>query len=92
MKFVNYVKYRQKRADLVRPKHRQYTAKLMAEGKLIMAGPLGADQGGLFIYETPSLEAAQQLFDEDPFKTEGAVASYEISAWEMVDVNVRLLQ
>ena len=92
MKFVNYVKYKPERANIVRPKHREYTAKLMAEGKLVTAGPLSGGKGGLFIYELPGIEAAQQLFDEDPYKVEGAVESYELSPWEMVGVNLDLLQ
>lgn len=89
MKFLNYVKYNRGLADTVRARHRQYAATLMAAGKLVTAGPLNGAEGGLFIYEMSSLEEAQQAFDQDPYRIEGAVEGNELSVWEMIGVNLR---
>jgi uncharacterized protein YciI len=92
MKFVNYAKYNSDKVASLRPVHREYTARLKAEGKLAAAGPFTDGSGALFIYEAATLEEADALMQNDPFKTGGAIASYQISPWEMVTVNVDLLR
>jgi len=94
MKFVNYIKYIQDEDKVarLRPSHRQYMAKLLAEGKLVAAGPFADGSGALFIYETETKQAAEALATDDPYVEGGAFASYEITPWAPVSINVDLLR
>ena len=92
MKFVNYVKYNPGKVAALRPAHRQYAARLMSEGKLVTAGPFSDGNGSLFIYETATLAEAEELVKDDPYRAGGAIASYQISAWEMISVNIELMR
>lgn len=54
-------------------------AKLAEEGKLVLAGPLGGEDGrrGLFILNTPDIETARQWVETDPTVQAGVfVAEY----------------
>ncbi|MEJ1978848.1 MAG: YciI family protein [Acetobacteraceae bacterium] len=92
MKFVNYAKYNPEKITALRPVHRAYAARLMAEGKLVTAGPLTDGSGGLFIYEAETLEEAEALVRDDPYTTGGGIASYELTGWTMVGANIDLLR
>lgn len=66
-----------------RPKHREYLTTLQDE--LLACGPLGepGPAGGLLIFNVESLARMQQITDEDPFRTLGAVDTYTIQSWSL---------
>jgi uncharacterized protein YciI len=92
MKYVNYVKYNPDKVAALRPVHRQYAARLMSEGKLVTAGPFSDGSGCLLIYEAATLAEAEELVKDDPYTAGGAIANYQISAWEMISVNIELMR
>ena len=94
MKYVNYVKYvaDDSKVSAVRPAHRQYADRLMAEGKMVTAGPFTDGSGGLFVYEAENQQDAEALWAADPYVGGGVVMSYEIRAWHMAGVNADLLR
>ncbi len=60
------------------PDHLAYQAKLEAEGKLAMAGPLSDETGqqmqamGMIIYRAASMDEARALAEADPMHATGA--------------------
>ncbi len=77
----------------VRPKHQAYMFKLIGEGKVISAGSLlQPDDGGLFLYEAPSLEAAQQMVEDDPYVLEGCITQHRLREYEIHGANAALLR
>lgn len=64
-----------------RPAHLEYLAGLKAEGKVWVSGPFADGQGGMVIYEAPSLEAAAALAAADPLVRTGA-RSLSLHPWE----------
>ncbi|HEY1774891.1 MAG TPA: YciI family protein [Solirubrobacteraceae bacterium] len=58
---------------------------------LIAASPFIDGTGALFIYEAPSLEAAQAIVAADPYTTGGAFARTELKVWEVVKAQPTLL-
>jgi uncharacterized protein YciI len=83
------------KADIerVRPRHQAYQFKLIDEGTVIAAGSLlQPDDGGLFLYETPSLEVAQRLVDNDPYIREGCIPRYRLRKYEIHGANASLLR
>ena len=70
-----------------RPAHRLYARQLATAGKLVAAGPFADGSGGLFIYEVGSLQEVEDLVAADPYVIDGAFASYETKAWEMLAAN-----
>ena len=92
MKFVNYVAYVRDEVAELRPVHRAYAARLMAEGKLVTGGPFLDGSGALFIYEAASLAEADTLVRDDPYTQGGAIASYALSEWQMISVNLELMR
>jgi uncharacterized protein len=76
----------------VRPRHRAYMNKLIADGKVIAAGSfVPDDDGGLFLYEAPSLEAANLMVAGDPYIKEGAIAKHRLREYEIHGANPSLL-
>ncbi len=94
MKFVNYARYvnDERAVSSIRPQHREYMSRLLADGKLVTGGPFADGSGALFIYETDSLQAATAIIAGDPYLTHGALASYELRSWETVSANPDLLR
>ena len=72
----------------VRPAHLERLNALLAEGRLVLAGPLPAIdspnpgpagfQGSLVIAEFPSLEDARTWADADPYVAAGVYAAVDI--------------
>lgn len=93
MKIVNYAKYidSEDKIASLRPAHRQYMSQLLAEGRLVAGGPFTDSDGALFIYETESLAAAEEIVAVDPYQVGGAFASYTLSPWEIVKANPGLI-
>ena len=93
MKIVNYATYidSQEKVAALRSAHREYMTQLRAEGRLVVGGPFTDGSGALFIYETESLAAAEQIVAADPYRVGGAYASYQLSPWEIVKANPALI-
>jgi uncharacterized protein len=93
MKIVNYVTYAgsQVKIAALRPAHREYMTQLLAEGRLVAAGPFTDGSGALFIYETESLATAEAIVAADPYQVGGAFTSYRLSPWEVLKANPGLL-
>jgi uncharacterized protein YciI len=66
-------------------------SQLLAEGRLVAGGPFTDGSGALFIYETESLAAAEEIVAVDPYQIGGAFASYALSPWEVVKANPELM-
>ena len=49
-----------------------------------MSGPWADDTGAMLVYETDSLEAAQSLLDDDPYRKAGVFADARIKEWRLV--------
>ncbi|SER79916.1 hypothetical protein SAMN05443377_11151 [Propionibacterium cyclohexanicum] len=83
---VHYTYDPAKDADLVRPRHRAYLAKLFDSGLLRASGPLpGTDPAqALLIFRTADLASAIELSDSDPMVTEGIVSDRQVNAWDPV--------
>jgi uncharacterized protein len=76
-----------------RPRHRAYMHALIAQGKVIAAGSFAPeDDGGLFLYEAPSREAAELMVAEDPYVKEGAILKYRVREYEIHGANPGLLR
>ena len=84
MKYINLVQFIDdlSRVTEARPKHHDYLKKLGGENRLWAAGPLTDRAGAFFIYEAPDQESAKALVHEDPFYTDGVLASYELHPWQ----------
>lgn len=67
-----------------RPAHREYLGKLREEGKLAASGPFTDDSGALIVYETDSVEDAEQLLLDDPFRKVGVFQEYQLRPWNQV--------
>lgn len=71
--------------DAVRSEHRTFLSALHAEGKVLVSGPLpaddGAPDGALIVVEAPSAAGAVALLDNDPFRREDVVAQRTAREW-----------
>ena len=93
MKVVNYATYtavRDKVATL-RPAHREYLTRLQADGRLVACGPFTDGSGALFIYETASLAAAEEILAADPYHIGGVFVRCQLSPWEIIKANPLLI-
>jgi len=78
----------------VRPAHLQRLQDLKDEGRLLLAGPHPAIDsidpgpagfsGTLVVAEFPSLDAAQQWIDADPYVTAGVFSSVSVKPFRKV--------
>ena len=93
MHVINFATYIPNPAAVqrLRPTHRAYMDDLAARGQLIAGGPFIDGTGALFIYEAPSLEAAQAIVAADPYTKDGAFARTELKVWEVVKAQPTLL-
>ena len=93
MKVVNYAAYAAvpRRVAALRPAHREYLAQLHADGSLVACGPFTDGSGALYIYETDSLAAADEILAADPYRIGGVFADCKLSAWEIIKANPVLI-
>jgi len=93
MKVVNYAMYTSAREKVValRPAHREYVTRLLADGRLVACGPFADGSGALFIYEAASLAAAEEIVAADPYQIGGAFAQCRLSPWEIIKANPALI-
>jgi len=64
--------------------HAQYMDNLLAEGFILMAGPLEGDRETLWIVEAESQEAIRQRMAEDPWSANGMLSPESIERWTVV--------
>jgi len=67
----------------VRPRHLEHLRPLSRAGKVVVAGPLFADdgktpRGSLIVLEATSLEEARALAARDPYVLEGVFARHDV--------------
>jgi uncharacterized protein YciI len=67
-----------------RPAHREYLNEMVAQGKLLMAGPFTDESGGLIIFEAADENEVGEIMANDPFTTGGVFATTEIRPWTLV--------
>lgn len=67
-----------------RPAHREYLHELVAQGKLLMAGPFADESGGLIIFEARDEAEVDEIMAKDPFTTGDVFATTEIRPWVLV--------
>lgn len=72
------------RVNEVRPKHREYLADLLAQGKLYATGPYVDNTGALLVYEVADEAEARQLLADDPYGQEGVVNVVSVKEWKVV--------
>jgi uncharacterized protein YciI len=68
----------------VRPEHLAYMSRLNAEGKVVMAGPVGDGAGALVVYRADEEAEVRRLVDADPYTLEGVSTSATIRPWNVV--------
>ena len=68
----------------IRPTHRAYLSKLLAEGTLLASGPFIDADGALLIVSAESVEDVAQILDLDPFDTAGFISERAITQWNPV--------
>jgi uncharacterized protein YciI len=93
MKVINIVRYVDDAAKIValRPLHRAFMKNLAVQGRVAAAGPFMDGSGALFIYEVESLTEAEGIVADDPYTVGGALRSYELKPWHIVDSNPAML-
>lgn len=93
MKVVNYATYNSvpEKIAALRPAHREYMTRLEADGRLVACGPFTDGSGALFIYETGSLAAAEEILAADPYRIGGVFADCRLSSWEIIKANPVLI-
>jgi uncharacterized protein YciI len=85
-KFVSIISFSadtEKRLD-IRPKHREYLAYLLEQGKLHESGPFADDSGALIIYEAADEAEARAIIAADPYAGTGVIADLQLREWKRV--------
>ena len=93
MKVVNYAAYTSAtwRIAALRPAHREYLARLHADGRLVACGPFTDGSGALYIYETGSLAEAEEILAADPYQIADVFAGCSLSTWDIIKANPALI-
>lgn len=82
--FLVQTRYASDEFSKVRPAHREFLAKLTAEGTLAVAGPVGDDEGGLMICQAENAEELRKIIDKDPYHVQGVLAERTIREFKPV--------
>ena len=72
------------RVNEVRPKHREYLASLLGQGKLYATGPFVDNTGALLVYDVADEAEARRLVAEDPYGQDGVVRVVSVKEWNVV--------
>lgn len=72
------------RVNEVRPKHREYLASLLEQGKLYATGPFVDSSGALLVYEAANEAEVRRLLADDPYGQEGVVQVVSVKEWNVV--------
>lgn len=73
--------------DVTRPKHREFIAGLLTQGKIVGSGPYVGGKQALIIVQLPDMATvadAERLMDDDPYTRAAALASREVQEWNPV--------
>jgi uncharacterized protein YciI len=68
----------------VRPDHLAYMSRLNAEGKVVMAGPVGEGSGAMVVYRADDEAEVRRLVDADPYTVAGVSTGATIRPWNVV--------
>ena len=68
----------------LRPAHRERLAGLVADGRLLAAGPWSDDSGALLVFLVDDRAALDVLMAEDPYYTAPGVTVASIQEWNPV--------
>lgn len=68
----------------IRPTHREWLAKQLESGSLLASGPMVNRPAALLIWKAESIEALNELLDQDPFEIAGAITERTIEEWNTV--------
>jgi uncharacterized protein YciI len=84
-RFVLEIKFKNDEERLrVRPAHRAYLAELLANGKLVTAGPWADDTGALLIFEVGGAAEVRELLAEDPYTLAGVRDVLRLTEWRPI--------
>jgi uncharacterized protein YciI len=84
-KFVAILTFQNEEQRLqARPKHREYLAGLLEQGKLVLSGPFADDTGALILYEANSEEEVRDIIAADPYTGADAIADLQLREWKQV--------
>ncbi len=72
------------RVNEVRPRHRAYLEKLLADGKVYASGPWVDNTGALLIYDAADEAEARAMLDADPYIREGVLTNVRLKEWKLV--------
>ncbi|WP_427385419.1 YciI family protein [Janibacter sp. G56] len=67
-----------------RPAHLAYMNRLHAEGKVVLAGPIGDGSGAMVIFRAADEAEVQGLVAADPYTVQGVSADATIRPWKVV--------
>jgi uncharacterized protein YciI len=89
MKFAALIEYLPdpEKIASARPIHRQYLQGLLKKGQLAVAGPFTDDSGAMIVYETETLQQAEELLKGDPFHAAGVFRRWHLRPWKVVFTN-----
>ncbi|KAA9161048.1 hypothetical protein FPZ12_014885 [Amycolatopsis acidicola] len=82
--FLVQTRYVPEKFAAVRPRHREYLAKLAEEGACAVAGPFGDGSGGVMIFQAEDEQALGKILDADPYHLEGALAERTVREFSPV--------
>jgi uncharacterized protein YciI len=68
----------------IRPIHREFFGRMLAEGTLLASGPLVDAAGALLVMKAESLEEVASMLDLDPFDIAGLISERAIVQWNPV--------
>ena len=80
MKFAAIIEYGNDKDGLKanHSAHRTYLRTFLENGQLRAAGPFADDAGALWVLDTDSAEAAEEIVRRDPFVALGIITSWKI--------------
>ena len=68
----------------IRPSHREWLAEQLAAGSLLASGPMVDRPAGLLVWKAESIEALNDLLNQDPFELTGMIGERTIEQWNPV--------
>lgn len=68
----------------VRPAHREYTARLHAEGRVVMAGPWADGTGAMLVYSVQDASELERILADDPYALAGVITRVSVREWTPV--------
>lgn len=88
--FIDYGPDKSK-IDEFRPPHREYLKGLIESGKLVIAGPITDNTGGLIVYNVEQESEVEDIIKADPFYKCGVFQTWKIRPWKIVMANKELM-